>query len=190
MIFSSVKKMFLEITQSSQKKTCAWACNFIKKRLKTPFLQNISGRLLLQQLSWLVFRGFWNGGQDRGFWSVLIKKRVTIVLMNVIPKKTCAWACNFIKKRLKTPFLQNISGRLLLQQLSWLVFRGFWNGGQDRGFWSVLIKKRVTIVLMNVIPKISKTILWGMFFYCYAFEDNVLSFCEWINFSEYRKIKS
>ena len=45
------EKMFLEITQSSQEKTCAWACNFIKKRLKTPFLQNISGRLLLQQLS-------------------------------------------------------------------------------------------------------------------------------------------
>ena len=108
----SVKKVFLEISQNSQKNTCARvsfliscrpeACNFIWKRLwhrcfpvnftkflRTPFLQNTSGRLILQSL---------------------------------IFYKVAAGACNFTKIRLwhkcfpaelakflKTPFLQNTS---------------------------------------------------------------------------------
>ena len=59
-----LKKVFLEVSQNSQQKTCARnsfliklqaTCNFIKKEtlalkfLKTPFLQNISGQLLVLQ---------------------------------------------------------------------------------------------------------------------------------------------
>ena len=70
----SMKKVFLESSKNSQKNTCArvsflikqqtLACNFIKKRLwqrcfpvnfvkflRTPFLQNTSGRLLLEMFS-------------------------------------------------------------------------------------------------------------------------------------------
>ena len=50
----SVKKEFLEISQNSQENICVrvtfliklQACNFVKL-LRTPFLQNTSGRLLL-----------------------------------------------------------------------------------------------------------------------------------------------
>ena len=41
------KKVFLEISQNAQENTCGRVCFLIKLRLRTPFLQNTSGWLLL-----------------------------------------------------------------------------------------------------------------------------------------------
>ena len=61
-----VKKVFLDISQNSQENTCA-RVSFLIKRLwhrrfpvnfvkifKTPFIQNISGRLLLKKGGWKI----------------------------------------------------------------------------------------------------------------------------------------
>ena len=57
------KKVFLEISQNSQENTCVRACFLIKlqacvKFLRTPFLQNTSGRLLLAVESLTFVEGF------------------------------------------------------------------------------------------------------------------------------------